>query len=64
MPSNRLTKTNIDSDIKAYVALLAAGRGISATQMLEAIIMYYIVNHDQTEQTTRPPTEPPGVLAP
>jgi len=44
MPSNRFTKTNIDRDLNDFVAVLAAAAGISATQMLERIVLFYIMH--------------------
>lgn len=42
MASTRLTKTNIDREQKDLVASLAAAKGVSATKMLEIIILFYI----------------------
>lgn len=44
MASDRLTKTNIDRDLNDYIAVLAAAAGISATQMLERIVLFYIMH--------------------
>ena len=42
MPSKRFTKINIDRDQKRLVENMAAAKGISATKMLEIIILKYI----------------------
>lgn len=44
MPSDRFTKINIEVEVNETVKLLAAAQGISATQMLERIILYYLQN--------------------
>lgn len=43
MSSNRFTKVNIDRQQYALVQELAAAKGISATKMLELIIMEYTI---------------------
>ena len=42
MPSTRITKINIDRDQKRLIENMAAAQGISATKMLEIIILKYI----------------------
>lgn len=44
MSSTRLTKVNIDTEQYELVKVLAAAKGISATKMLEYIILAYITN--------------------
>lgn len=42
MPSSRYTKINIDIEILDFLQTLAAAQGISATQMNERIILFYL----------------------
>lgn len=42
MPSKRFTKINIDIDVNQLVKTYAGAKGISATQMLEQMVLFYI----------------------
>jgi hypothetical protein len=44
MPSVRITKTNIDRDTLTLVHAIASTHGISTTNMLEKMILYYVNN--------------------
>lgn len=46
MPSNRITKINIDKDVKRLVKNIAALEGLSDTVMLERMILFYIQQTD------------------
>ena len=45
MPSTRLTKINIDVDMYELIKTLAIANNLSATKMLEKIILAYIAKN-------------------
>lgn len=42
MPSNRFTKINIANDTNELVKQLAAAQGVSATKLLDTIVLEYV----------------------
>lgn len=59
MPSQVIEKTNIHKDRKSLLFALAQANGISATKMLDVIILYFIQhNRDDATQKVRPTESP------
>jgi hypothetical protein len=50
MPSKKYTKANIDKEVQNnIVAPIAAMRGISATSMLEQMILFWIIHNGDSQ---------------
>lgn len=58
MPSKRITKTNIDQGTLELVQIVAAAKGVSATRMLEVMVLFYIDNATTNNPWVQHPATP------